>query len=130
MPGVQYLNLPIEQVSQVTSAHISQDAVSPEDGSAEHPNASLKLDKTLLQLQQPIEGVQLLICCHGSRDTRCGKIGNELVTQLDELIHRKQLQDKVEVLKCSHVGGHKVKQLIDCCMLCKRLHNLFVIMRW
>ena len=109
MPGVQYLNLPIEQVGQVTSAHISQDAVSPEDGSAEQLDASLKLDKELLQLQQPIDGVQLLICCHGSRDTRCGTIGNELVTQLDELIHRKQLQDKVEVLKCSHVGGHKVK---------------------
>ena len=117
--GVQYLNLPIEQVSRVTSAHISQDTASPGDGSADQPDASLKLDNDLLQLQQSIDGVQLLVCCHGSRDTRCGKLGNELVTQLNELIHRKQLQSKVEVLKCSHVGGHKVKQLCDYCVQCK-----------
>ena len=107
--GVQYSNLPIEKVSQVTSVHVLHDAATSEDNQSEQQTASLKLDEALLQLQQPIHGVQLLVCCHGSRDTRCGTIGNELVTVLDDLIHKRQLQDKVEVLKCSHVGGHKVK---------------------
>lgn len=111
---MQYSNLPIEKVSQVTSAHVLYEAATSEDSQAEQQNASLKLDEALLQLQQPIHGVQLLVCCHGSRDTRCGTIGNELVTVLDDLIHQRQLQDKVEVLKCSHVGGHKVRPICNC----------------
>lgn len=108
---MQYNNLPIEKVSEVTTAHILLEAATPEDDQLDETQESsvpLKLDKALLKLQQPLYGVQLLVCCHGSRDTRCGKIGNELVTALNGLVDRQQLQDKVEVLKCSHVGGHKV----------------------
>lgn len=114
--GVQYSNLPIEKVGQVTSAHILQEAAVPDNEQADEAHvhsAHLKLDKSILHLQQPLRGMQLLVCCHGSRDTRCGKIGNELVTVLNEQIHQRQLQGRVEVLKCSHVGGHKVTQNRD-----------------
>ena len=63
----------------------------------------------LLDLQRPLEGVQLYVCCHGSRDTRCGKLGNSLVTVLDGLIQQHQLQHLLQVFKASHVGGHKVR---------------------
>ena len=62
----------------------------------------------LLDLQRPLSGVQLYICCHGSRDTRCGKLGNSLVAVLEDLIQQHQLQHLMQVYKCSHVGGHKV----------------------
>lgn len=66
----------------------------------------------LLDLQRPLSGVQLYVCCHGSRDTRCGKLGNSLVAVLEDLIQQHQLQNKMQVYKCSHVGGHKVNLCI------------------
>lgn len=114
-PGVQYHNIPIDKVSQVTAAHIAQQSSHLEDDSAPQPEPKLELSEELAQLQQPITGVQLLVCCHGSRDVRCGNIGNSLVKSLHRLIHEQQLEDKIEVLKCSHVGGHKVKQLSQLC---------------
>lgn len=82
----------------------------------------------LLDLQRPLEGLQLYVCCHGSRDTRCGKLGNALVTALDTMIMQNQLQNKIQVYKCSHIGGHKVG-IRSCLNVCKysaqhRLHWL------
>ncbi|DBB06665.1 TPA: hypothetical protein ACH3X1_012176 [Trebouxia sp. C0004] len=103
--GVQYLNLPINKVRQVTAAHM--DTSSPDadgdDGEAEN---SLQLE-AVQHLQQPVNGLHLYVCCHGSRDTRCGKLGRDLVNTLDSLIQKQQLQSLVQVFKCSHVGGHK-----------------------
>lgn len=69
----------------------------------------------LLHLQRPLKGIQLYVCCHGSRDTRCGKLGHSLVTVLTDLIRQHQLQDKMQVYKCSHVGGHKVSPSQPAC---------------
>ena len=104
--GVQYLDLPIDKVRQVTAAHM--DTSSPDDdGDDGEAQNSLQLE-AVQHLQQPLNGLHLYVCCHGSRDTRCGKLGRKLVNTLDSLIQKQQLQSMVQVLKCSHVGGHKV----------------------
>lgn len=82
-------------------------------GSEDDVSRSPQVDP-LLDLQRPIKGVQLYVCCHGSRDTRCGKLGHSLVTVLADLIRQHQLQDLMQVYKCSHVGGHKVCALRAC----------------
>lgn len=114
--GVEYIDLPINKVRQVTLAHM--DVSSPDDDSSKHYEADSPAQAdSLLELQQPLQGVQLYVCCHGSRDTRCGILGNSLVTALDKLIKQNQLQNMLQVFKCSHVGGHKV------CLLCLFLHT-------
>ncbi len=47
-------------------------------------------------------------CCHGSRDLRCGVIGDKLIQRLQTLIQEREWQENVKVFRCSHVGGHKV----------------------
>ena len=105
--GVQYVNLPIDKVRQVTAAHM--DTTSTQDDPDDEASSS-SLSDPLLHLQQPLEGLHMYVCCHGSRDSRCGKLGNSLVRTLNRLIERRQLQGMIQVFKCSHVGGHKVNQ--------------------
>lgn len=47
-------------------------------------------------------------CCHSSRDARCGALGEPLARRLDDAAHEAGLSDAVQVLRCSHIGGHKV----------------------
>ena len=105
--GVEYTNLPIDKVRQVTLAHMHSSSTAEgsdnDDGLDTPPQAD-----PLVDLQRPLEGVQLYVCCHGSRDTRCGKLGNSLVGFLEALIQQHQLHNLMQVYKCSHVGGHKV----------------------
>ncbi len=108
--GVQYTDLPIDKIRQVTAAYM--DTSSPEGDSEDEAISSSPSDPCE-DLQQPLEGLHLYVCCHGSRDTRCGKVGNSLVHALDKLIQRRQLEGMVQVFKCSHVGGHKVR--LVCC---------------
>ena len=103
--GVEYTNLPIDKVRQVTLAHMHSSSMA--EGSDNDLDTPSQVDP-LLDLQRPLEGVQLYVCCHGSRDTRCGKLGNSLVAVLEELVQQHQLQNLMQVYKCSHVGGHKV----------------------
>lgn len=103
--GVQYLDLPINKVRQVTAAHMDT-SLPDDDGDDGEAENSLQLE-AVQHLQQPLNGLHLYVCCHGSRDTRCGKLGRGLVNTLDSLIQKQQLQSVVQVLKCSHVGGHK-----------------------
>lgn len=48
-------------------------------------------------------------CTHGSRDCRCGTIGDKLVRRLDSLIAERDLEASIAVFRCSHIGGHKVR---------------------
>lgn len=59
-------------------------------------------------VQGELKGLHLFVCAHGSRDARCGAIGNALVTRLSELVWQQQLDGQVHIHRCSHVGGHKV----------------------
>ena len=105
--GVEYANLPIDKVRQVTLAHMHFSSAATGSDNDDDLDSSSRVDP-LLELQRPLEGVQLYVCCHGSKDTRCGKLGNSLVTVLVGLIHQHQLQHLIQVYKASHVGGHKV----------------------
>ncbi len=59
---------------------------------------------------QEYVGLCLFVCTHGSRDRRCGTVGPPLIDALRGLIKQYGLEDDVNVLHASHVGGHKVCQ--------------------
>ncbi|GAB4814304.1 hypothetical protein N2152v2_001350 [Parachlorella kessleri] len=59
-------------------------------------------------LQQRVEGLTLLVCTHGKRDSRCGVLGTQLAHRLVALLEAKGLSQEVRVLKTSHIGGHVV----------------------
>jgi len=49
----------------------------------------------------------VFVCCHGSRDRRCGVCGPSLVSRFREEIDSCGLRGEVSVSPCSHIGGHK-----------------------
>lgn len=55
-----------------------------------------------------VAGSTLFVCCHGSRDKRCGHVGPPLAEKLAEAVGRKGLEGGITVLKTSHIGGHVV----------------------
>ena len=54
-----------------------------------------------------LEGHQVLICVHGSRDPRCGRCGPLLAEQFRKELAVRGLNPKVSVRGTSHVGGHR-----------------------
>ncbi|XP_059662375.1 uncharacterized protein LOC132308336 [Cornus florida] len=56
---------------------------------------------------ETLKGSYVFVCCHGSRDRRCGVCGPALITRFKEEIESRGLQSKVSVSACSHIGGHK-----------------------
>ncbi|KAK9084589.1 hypothetical protein Sjap_025000 [Stephania japonica] len=54
-----------------------------------------------------LKGSYVFVCCHGSRDRRCGVCGPPLVARFKEEIDVRGLQGQVSVSPCSHIGGHK-----------------------
>ncbi|XP_042497149.1 altered inheritance of mitochondria protein 32-like [Macadamia integrifolia] len=56
---------------------------------------------------EALTGSHIFVCCHGSRDRRCGVCGPALVDKLKEDIESRGLKDQVFVSPCSHIGGHK-----------------------
>uniref|UniRef100_A0A0D9VKF9 Uncharacterized protein n=1 Tax=Leersia perrieri TaxID=77586 RepID=A0A0D9VKF9_9ORYZ len=54
-----------------------------------------------------IRGSYVFVCCHASRDKRCGVCGPALIKRFKEEIGAQGLADQVSVSACSHVGGHK-----------------------
>ncbi|KAI9260783.1 Sucrase/ferredoxin-like-domain-containing protein [Sporodiniella umbellata] len=47
----------------------------------------------------------ILVCTHGRRDLRCGRIGPPIVEEFERVIKEKNLTKKVEVWGTSHFGG-------------------------
>lgn len=56
---------------------------------------------------EALMGSHVFVCCHGSRDRRCGVCGPALVKKFQEEIESRGLKDQVFVSPCSHIGGHK-----------------------
>ncbi|XP_040376579.1 uncharacterized protein LOC102704032 [Oryza brachyantha] len=56
---------------------------------------------------EAIRGSYVFVCCHGSRDKRCGVCGPALIKRFKDEISGQGLADQVSVSACSHVGGHK-----------------------
>eukprot|EP00013_Stygamoeba_regulata_P015045 CAMPEP_0177681822 /NCGR_PEP_ID=MMETSP0447-20121125/30928_1 /TAXON_ID=0 /ORGANISM="Stygamoeba regulata, Strain BSH-02190019" /LENGTH=312 /DNA_ID=CAMNT_0019191279 /DNA_START=161 /DNA_END=1096 /DNA_ORIENTATION=- len=50
----------------------------------------------------------VLVCTHGARDKRCGRIGPQVKSKLQELLAAKGLTEQDVVVRgSSHLGGHK-----------------------
>ncbi len=96
--GVKYECIPISKLPDVIDRHMTVHEAEPEDAA---------LDKGMTAL----EGVQLFVCCHGSRDSRCGSIGVPLARRLQTVADTVGLGDVLDVFTCSHIGGHKVNTL-------------------
>lgn len=74
--------VPLEQAGAVAAAALVRNAAA-----------------TLADGQERLTGPTFLVCCHRSRDARCGALGPPLVAALSAL--------GAEVYLSSHVGGHK-----------------------
>ncbi|KAL3851121.1 hypothetical protein ACJIZ3_013003 [Penstemon smallii] len=56
---------------------------------------------------EALRGWYIFVCCHGSRDRRCGVCGPSIISKFKDEIESRCLQGKVSVSPCSHIGGHK-----------------------
>eukprot|EP00268_Persea_americana_P063334 TRINITY_DN8209_c0_g1_i2.p1 TRINITY_DN8209_c0_g1~~TRINITY_DN8209_c0_g1_i2.p1 ORF type:complete len:331 (-),score=56.15 TRINITY_DN8209_c0_g1_i2:362-1354(-) len=56
---------------------------------------------------ETLTGSYIFVCCHGSRDQRCGACGPALMMKFREEIEAHGLQSQVSISPCSHIGGHK-----------------------
>ncbi|CAI9088193.1 OLC1v1022457C1 [Oldenlandia corymbosa var. corymbosa] len=56
---------------------------------------------------EALRGWYIFVCCHGSRDRRCGVCGPTLVSKFNAEIELHGLRNKVSVSPCSHIGGDK-----------------------
>ncbi|EPS60864.1 hypothetical protein M569_13938 [Genlisea aurea] len=54
-----------------------------------------------------LRGWYIFVCCHGTRDRRCGVCGPAIVAKFKDEIEASGLKGKVFVSPCSHIGGHK-----------------------
>ncbi|PRP88068.1 altered inheritance of mitochondria protein 32 [Planoprotostelium fungivorum] len=55
----------------------------------------------------------VLVCTHGTRDKRCGRIGPQVVDQLTGMLSERNISsDKVAILGSSHLGGHKYAAVV------------------
>ena len=54
-----------------------------------------------------LKGSYVFVCCHRSRDRRCGVCGPALISRIKGEIELHGLQSTVSVSPCSHLGGHK-----------------------
>ncbi|KAG7563792.1 Thioredoxin-like superfamily [Arabidopsis suecica] len=58
-------------------------------------------------VQEELSGSFVFVCAHGSRDKRCGVCGPVLMEKFLQEIGSRGLSEKIVVLPCSHIGGHK-----------------------
>ncbi|CAI9784087.1 unnamed protein product [Fraxinus pennsylvanica] len=56
---------------------------------------------------EALRGWYIFVCCHGTRDRRCGICGPSVISRFKDEIESRGLQGKVSVSPCSHIGGHK-----------------------
>ncbi|KAL7088118.1 hypothetical protein ACP275_13G109100 [Erythranthe tilingii] len=56
---------------------------------------------------ESLRGWYIFVCCHGTRDRRCGVCGPSIISKFKNEIENRCLQGKVSVSPCSHIGGHK-----------------------
>ena len=118
--GVMYSKLPFSKIKHVVEQHVAEPT-----GKNNNTYKAPPPDSTVEAHQQEHQGISLFVCCHASRDERCGTLGPQLVEGLMEEVQQAGLAGKVHVYECSHVGGHKVRPLalITVFMLdCEHMH--------
>lgn len=94
--GVKYKRLPLELAGAVVTHACA------------YTPSQAPLPAAARACESQVDGVQLFVCCHGSRDVRCGLLGPPLARRLLALAKERGLGDRVKVYSTSHVGGHKV----------------------
>ncbi|KAM3743938.1 hypothetical protein ACB098_06G014200 [Castanea mollissima] len=67
----------------------------------------VKNGEWLPRTPERLKGSYVFVCCHGSRDRRCGVCGPALISRFKEEIELHGVQSTVSVSPCSHLGGHK-----------------------
>ncbi|GAA5826601.1 hypothetical protein JCM5353_008924 [Sporobolomyces roseus] len=55
----------------------------------------------------PQKQIDIYICTHGSRDCRCGELGEPLYQSILKEVRKRDLGERVKVRRISHIGGHK-----------------------
>ncbi|ORY04870.1 Sucrase/ferredoxin-like-domain-containing protein [Clohesyomyces aquaticus] len=99
-------------LSALATAHLKPTTLSPyHDNLSPSARAELLRDESesvtsQLPAAQPISTPTILICGHGSRDSRCGILGPILVSEFKSQLARHGIQD-ARVGLISHIGGHK-----------------------
>lgn len=68
-------------------------------------NPRQSIDSQMERLKDIQADTVVLVCTHGRRDLRCGRLGPLIVDEFRRLIQEKGLQEKVEVWGTSHFGG-------------------------
>ncbi|CAL5225505.1 g8334 [Coccomyxa viridis] len=99
--GMWVKGLDQEALPGVIAAVVSQ----PTDDNPDFTPPPLK--KSVQSAARSTPPLSLFVCTHGSRDCRCGTIGDKLVRRLDSLIAERDLEASIAVFRCSHIGGHK-----------------------
>jgi len=103
--GVEYQGLSDSQVRKAVQFHLQIPNTDAIENTAGPPPG----------LPEPFDLQDVMcifVCCHGSRDRRCGVHGVELSKRLkqevDKLVHNEDIQTgDIRVFQCSHIGGHK-----------------------
>ncbi|KAL4535642.1 hypothetical protein Ndes2526A_g06461 [Nannochloris sp. 'desiccata'] len=110
--GVRYHSLPVSLLDAVVAHGVSGGGGAC-SGSGKISNLSSlkKLPAAALNALETSDAnekkLYLFVCCHGSRDARCGVLGTALARELISLVKDRQLEHLIEVYSTSHIGGHK-----------------------
>lgn len=88
-------------VSNVSVARLAQ--VEEEISRALAQKASRLIDTSAVRSP---ERVHIYVCTHGSRDCRCGDVGEPLYQAINKEIARRKVRN-VKVARVAHIGGHK-----------------------
>jgi len=49
----------------------------------------------------------VLVCTHMTKDKRCGKAGPIILKQIEDIVSKLNLGEKILAMAVSHIGGHK-----------------------
>ena len=102
--GMRYQSLPISLLEKVVVDGISGGGDGDTTLNSELPASAFQ---ALENSDITAKKLYLFVCCHGSRDARCGVLGTELAKELIKLVKEREIEDLVEVYSTSHIGGHK-----------------------
>lgn len=109
--GLRYHALPVSLLDAVVFNGISSSSSSGDGNWKTNLRSPAMLPAAALHALETSEAnakkLYLFVCCHGSRDARCGVLGTALAKQLISLVKERQLEHLIEVYSTSHIGGHK-----------------------
>jgi hypothetical protein len=75
-------------------------------------NPQKSIDSNMEGLKDIQADTVVLVCTHGRRDLRCGRLGPLIVDEFRRLIKQNGLEKKVEVWGTSHFGGKSIEKRI------------------